>query len=304
MNNPETKTQYFICSNEFEFDGSDDCMYLGEMCRVDQEGLAGSDGVRLSFGPDNKLIKKEYSSDYTFEKQWEEMALTEKEKAFTYQEFPIQVPGHFQEDPKGLHHLCGPVPDGFSVPILEGTLVTYLGMLSKDDPLFSWLGFDLHLVHPNFLGDGEPIHLDYSNPIAPVFINKEELEQDSFCDKEMMEGYSPIGIYDKMQIRALATNSTGAIVPEKFRKVKESMETGEGCFGVPHWDLNPFFPKCPKTGKSMKPLCFFSGVGVAMQTELPDDFEGNRDDLFYDNGMHQFFFNPESKVLTAVVSFS
>lgn len=274
------------------------------MCRVDREGLKDTYGIKLTFDSIGKLIKKEYSDDDTFEKEWEDIPLTEKERGFTYQEFPIRIPGHFQEDPNGLHHICGPVPEGLIVPTLEGTVVTYLGMLSQKDPSFSWLGFDLHLVYPNFLEEGGPVHIDYSDPMAPVFINKEELENDGFCDKELMEGYSPIGIYEKKQISALRTNCTGTLLPEEFRKVKEQMEGGDGHFGVPKWDLDPFFPTCPKTGEKMRALCYFIGIDVKLQTELPEDFEGNTDDLFFDGGIHHFFFNPESKVLTASASFT
>jgi hypothetical protein len=76
----------------------------------------------------------------------------------------------------GTHQLGGELPSEFKMP--ENNCVTsfqYLGYVDNRDLQFQWLPFKLHLTCPIYL-NFEQVFLDYSDPLRPSIINREEVE--------------------------------------------------------------------------------------------------------------------------------
>ena len=93
-------------------------------------------------------------------------------------------------DNKGNHTIGVKAPSSLEIPSLDTSPVVYFGKISKQESYLPSLDFDLHLVCPTFLNFTEPISLDYSNPDKPIFIHKDQIENNDFCDKEFEEAQS------------------------------------------------------------------------------------------------------------------
>jgi len=278
------KTQYFI--DGIEFDGSEDCIYFCELTRMNKECAKSALAFnKLTFDKNNKLVKKERFWEGKLD---EIMPLTDKEKDFKFIDFSIKKSGHLMTDSKGINHFGGEIPNDFTVPKLEGTTVSYLGMINKEDNTFDWLDFDLHLICPTFLDFSTPINIDYSNPKKPVFIDKEKIEDNDFCDKKAMKDIEPYALYTKQNFSFNETNKRNVI--EK---------STEGYYGIPDWDHEPFLPYCVKTGKNMKFILNTVWINSKLISEIPESInQGEESDLFFSDGNLHIFFQPESKVLT------
>lgn len=285
------KIQYFL--DGIEFDGSDDCIYFCELTRMNKEAAKSALCMnKLTFdSATNRLIKKERFWEGKLDK---EIPLSEGEKKFEFVDFPIKTPGHLMTDSKGVNHFGGHSPKHLIIPRLEGTTVSYLGMISKEENSFDWLDFDLHLVCPTFLDFTEPISLDYSNLDKPIFIHKDQIENNDFCDKEAMKSIDPYAFYTEQKFSFNQTNKRNVI--EK---------STEGFFGIPDWDHEPFLPYCPKTGKKMKFLLNTVLINSKLISEIPESInQGGTTDLFFNDGNLHIFFQPESKVLTYFAQYS
>lgn len=90
----------------------------------------------------------------------------------------------------GIHQIGGRKPDKFNFP--ENDFLgnfQYLGFLSKLDPWFGWLPFNLHLICPIYLNI-DRIFLDYSNPFSPTLISpKNTAEISSEYDELTTDSY-------------------------------------------------------------------------------------------------------------------
>ena len=269
-----------------DFDSSEDCIYFCELTRMDKKAAQSSlSHVKLTFDTSNQLIKKER---FWKGKLDETIAQTSEEKTFRYIDFPINTPGHLIQDNKGMNQFGGEIPNDFKMPSLKGTVVSYLGKISKEEPSFSWLDFDLHLVCPNFLDLSTPIHLDYTNPSAPIFLNKESIENNEFCDQEAMKNSDSHAIYSKQSFSFKPTNRRDSI-----------SQPTEGFYGVPDWDHQPFLPYCPKTHKKMKFVLNTFSVSCELLSKIPSSInQGGDTNLFFGDGNLHIFFQPESKILT------
>ncbi|WP_459213149.1 hypothetical protein [Aquimarina rhabdastrellae] len=285
------KIQYFL--DGMEFDGSDDCNYFCELTRMDKEATKSALCFnKLTFdNKTNKLIKKERFWEGKLDK---EIPLTDSEKKFQFIDFVIKTPGHLMTDSEGINYFGGDSPENLIIPKLNGTTVSYLGMISKEEKSFDWLDFDLHLVCPTFLDFSEPISIDYSNPDKPIFIDIDQIENNDFCDLEAMKNIDPYAFYTKQNFSFRKTN--------KRNVVEKSIE---GYFGIPDWDHEPFLPYCSKTGKKMKFILNTVWINSKLVTEIPDSInQGGDSDLFFSDGNLHIFFQPESKVLTYFAQYS
>ncbi|CAL2103481.1 conserved protein of unknown function [Tenacibaculum sp. 190130A14a] len=285
------KTQYFL--DGIEFDGSEDCIYFCALTNMNEEAAKSALAInKLTFDHrTNKLIKKERFWEGTLD---EEIPLTDNEKQFQFIEFDIKTPGHLITNSKSINHFGGNCPEQLIMPTLKGTTVSYLGMISKEEKLFEWLDFDLHLVCPTFLDFTEPISIDYSNPNKPVFINKDKIENNEFCNKEAMKSIKPFAYYSKQSFSFSNTN--------KRNVIKKSIE---GYCGIPDWDHEPFLPYCPKTGKKMEFVLNTVWINAKLISEVPESInQGGDTDLFFSDGNLHIFFQPESKVLTYFAQYS
>ncbi len=176
----------------------------------------------------------------------------------------------------------GECPDFFKMPEFEFVTFQYLGFLSKKDPAFNWLPFDLHLTTQIYLCY-EPFFLDYSNPNSPTVIKPNYLNQ------------SPVRGY------ADYINLNTEIVFEKtfFRtkKVNKYSVNTFGHTGVPAWTQSPEIPICPKANKPMKFLFQTCGLQKIKRANIE-----NQDRYMYtDIGDIFVFFEPDSKVICYLI---
>ena len=281
-----SKEQYFL-DNDFEFKNNDiDCQYFCELSCIDEKTAETTLAyVKLSFDDSLKLIRKERFFEG---KLGEVCKLTEEEKKYTYLETPINKVGHLTNDKNGINQFGGNPPKELEIPMLDGTTVSYIGTISKNEKTFPWLENDLHLIAPTFYNYDEPIFVDYSNPILPKFINKEIIEENDFCDKEAMLNINPIVSYSEHRYNFETTNINAYIDKPTC-----------GYFGVPGWDHQPILPYCPKTGHKMKLLFYTHGIHESkLLSEVPEEInQGSEEDLFFGGGSFHVFYCPESKVI-------
>lgn len=289
-NQGQNRTQYFL--DGMEFDGSQECMYFCELTCMNEEAAQSTVcHQKLTFDGSNKLIKKERYFEGDLD---EDVPLTEAEKEFVYHNFPVQTPGHLMTEQFGRNHFGGEIPQDLTMPSLEGSTVSYLGKIAKDQEVFDWLDFDLHLVCPTFLDFSMPISIDYSNPQRPIFVDKESVEQNDLCDKEAMKSIEPFALYSKQYFSFKATNQVHFIE-----------ESTEGYFGIPDWDHEPYLPLCPKTGNKMKFLLNLIGSKSILLSNVPKAInQCSETQLYFCDGNLHLFFQPESRVLTYFAQYS
>lgn len=281
------KEVYFVEGIDIEFNHSNDCTYFCEVARINKSAAKQMESaMKLTFDHSDILIKKEV---YYEGEIGEAIPLTEAEKQFKFVNYPVQTPGHLISKKKGIHYFGGNPPEELEIPTLEGSTVCYLGKIDKKEKLFPWLDFDLHLICPIFLDFSEPISIDYSNPLKPVFINKETIEENEYCDKEAMKNIDHYTIYSKQCFSFKPTNKGDYL---------DDLPT-EGNFGVPRWDHQPLLPYCPKTGKKMTFVLRTLGVESKLLSDIPNSInQGNEKEMMFGGGNFHIFFQPESKVLT------
>lgn len=235
-------------------------------------------GIELVF-EDNKLVKAyEYEEGSRRERQ-----LKADEIGLRYKEFVENRLLQLVEDKSGLHQIGGELPNGFQLP--ENNCVVpfqYLGFIDNRDKNFSWLPFKVHLTCPIYLNI-DNVFLDYSNPINPTLINRDEVER------------ADTSYYDDL-------NQTSEIVfnERKISFIEEEEYLGTGHSGIPNWIQYPDIPMCPKSGKRMKFLCQLNGGVTAKRTnvEPKDEWYRNYYEVlnFWGDGDLFVFFEPTSKV--------
>ncbi len=162
-------------------------------------------------------------------------------------------------DENGKHQIGGEVPQDFKIPdneFLAG--FQYLGFIDNSDPLFSWLPFKVHLIHPIYT-DEYSVFLDYSNPNSPKIIDPTDTASSKSAFDEIDKNSKIIWEGVKVSLEA-----------------KEEIDELEsiGICGQPNWLQTDETPTCPKSGKRMKFLCqlgSFSDIKSTYSNVIPTD---------------------------------
>jgi hypothetical protein len=190
-------------------------------------------------------------------------------------------------DENGLHQIGGEVPADFTVP--ENEFIAgfqYLGYLDNSDPLFSWLPFKLHLIHPIYTNDYF-VYLDYSDPTSPKIIAPKNTAASTSAFDEIDK--DSIIIFEGVKVRL---------------EQKEEIDEFEsiGICGEPTWLQEAEIPSCPKSGKAMKFVCQLGSFGEIKATysnvEPEEDTEMYFQNLnFWCDGNLYIFIDPASKTV-------
>lgn len=190
-------------------------------------------------------------------------------------------------DENGLHQIGGEIPTDFVVP--ENEFIAgfqYLGYINQTDPLFSWLPFKLHLIHPIYT-DEQSVYLDYSDPESPKIIKpKNTAESTSAFDE--IDKNSKI-IFEAVKVRLQQQEEI-----DEFETI--------GICGEPTWLQEAEIPWCPKSGKAMKFVCQLGSFGEIKATysnvEATDGMESYFEELnFWCDGNLYVFMEPNTKTV-------
>jgi hypothetical protein len=235
-------------------------------------------GIELVF--ENEKLIKAYDYEAGTRKDRE---LRADEIGLEYKEMEENRILQLVEDLNGPHQLGGEIPDEFQLP--ENNCVVpfqYLGFIDNHDRNFDWLPYKVHLTCPIYLNIGN-VFLDYSNPIRPSIINRDDVEKADTSYHDDLNQNSEI-VFDEM----------------KFSFCDSEGFPGTGHSGIPNWIQYPDIPMCPKTGKRMRFLCQLNGGVNAKRTNVEPKDEWYRhyyEELnFWGDGDLFVFFEPSSKV--------
>jgi len=221
-------------------------------------------------------------SVFTNDGEYIEMTLSQEEIGMPLPNLEPLKTYYIKENKNGLHQLGGEIPLDFKIPENECVVpFQYLGFINNMDPNFNWLPFKFHLICPVYLNFPVMI-LDYSNPLEPIILNKEDLEESDTSFDDYVDSNSEF-IYEEMKFNFVETE-------------------GFGNAGIPNWFQYPSIPICPKTGNCMKFLCLLNdGITVDIKytnISIPDDYYKNYfENLnYWGDGNLYVFFEPTSKI--------
>jgi hypothetical protein len=268
----------YISGWEAHFNGDRECMDLIATQITDQKTAESTgNAIELVFEND-KLVQA-----------WDYEDGARKERPLRPDElglpWPDLAPRSFlqlEENPNGRHQLGGEIPEDFRLP--DNNCVVpfqYLGYINNTAPDFGWLPFPVHLTAPIYLNFYE-LFLDYTDPLHPKIINREDMEDTDTSYEEDLNQDSEI-VFEAL----------------KFDFVRAHDFTVMGNAGIPHWIQGPRIPVCPKSGKTMRFLCQFFGGVPALRTNVEahnEFFRQYYEELnFWGDGDLFVFFEPESK---------
>lgn len=190
-------------------------------------------------------------------------------------------------DVNGKYQIGGIVPEEFKIPSNQFPAgFQYLGFIDNSDPLFNWLPFKTHLIHPIYTNEYF-VYPDYSNPNIPTIIEQQNTEASTTAFDEIDKN-SKI-IFEGIRVSA-----------EKKNKIDE-FDSIAIC-GTTKWLQESETPIYPKSGKPMKFLCqlgSFSGIkstytNIAPIKGMEEYFENLN---FWCDGNLYIFFEPETKTM-------
>jgi hypothetical protein len=217
------------------------------------------------------------------------MGLEHARGLLQYRDAPVHRVYQFAEKENGFHQFGGEVPKELTMPndyFIAPTL--YLGYINSQDPIFSWLKHPLHIVcplHMNF----DAIYMDYSNPLAPKFLNYSELDPED-CPFDGFTADSEI-VYHPVRFNL-----------EPYRDYGTSL----GRAGAPQWTQRPATPRCPKSGRFMRFVfqSHFTGVNAMRNNVIPEskDYRQYYDELVIDGYLY-LFFEPETNVACYIAQY-
>jgi hypothetical protein len=261
----------YLLAWEVLLNGDEQCNNFLATQVTDRETFEYNDsGMELIF--ENKKLKKVYEYDDGKRKLRKKL---KGEKAIAYPKLEPNPALTVEDSTDGVHRLGGEVPKKFRLPQCESAVpFQYLGFIDNRDPHFSWLPFGLHLTHAIYL-DVQEVFLDYTDPLRPSIINKEDVETTGTAHDE------------------LDSKSEIIFEEQKFNFVRDYDFYGSGA-GIPRWIQNPNIPTCPKSGKRMKFVCQFSGGPPIKKKNFESDYITEME--FWGHGDLYVFFQPESKV--------
>lgn len=205
-----------------------------------------------------------------------------------YLDFPSNTPLTLILDSNGVSYLGGK-SESFVIPESpELSKFQHFGIISKHDPAFNELDFDINLTFPLFCDAGELI-LDYSDQNKPKIYNHRE-----FWTDEVYDDLGPNFIieYSKVPI---------SFVPLKGKIIEEE-ELGRAGIFLSDFAYGFNRPLSPITNKPMSFLCQIEGGKEfpVSYTSLPKDrYNYGFDYLeFYSgNGEITIFYENESRLV-------
>ncbi|GAB5564142.1 MAG: hypothetical protein Wins2KO_12050 [Winogradskyella sp.] len=276
----QTEEHIYLAGWEVEFNGDEQCQKFLKTQVVDKK-TANNVWASIDLVFKNGKLVKAYDNE---EGKRTVRELNEKEIGLEFQTLKPNQIFRFVEVDTSKSYLGGDIPDEFKMPDLElKAPFQYLGKLSNTEEAFNWLPSDIHLIAPLYL-DIDKVFVDYSDPLHPKILNKEELE-DTESSYDEIKPNSEL-IYEKV-----------------FITMEKTFDFDNMAFsGVPNWIQNPEIPTCPKSKKTMKFLCQLTD---ALNVKTKTTSISPKDDwskLYYErmnfwgDGDLYIFFEPESKV--------
>lgn len=237
----DDKVQYFS-GWEVSLDESDQCeKFLQTQCVEKQTAFSSSSYIQLNFDRNDFLKSGKLFSDgneVTEGQLLENLQLKFAIGKLKFLDIAANKVYNFNEDDNGQHQFGGDFPKDFRVPSNNLSVpFQYLGYLDNRDQAFNWLPFRLHLICPIYLNIGS-VFLDYSDPLNPTMINREEIEK-ADCSYDELNSDTRI-IFKEVKFKAEFSNE---------------IEYGLGHTGIPNWIQYPDIPRCPKTNKIMRFVC-------------------------------------------------
>jgi len=275
----------YLAGWEVELDGEADCLRFIETQIVEKSTAKNLHTyIELQFGPDKLLKNAKLFSDGEHEGSGnlvEHLQINRAVGKLKHQNWKTNQPYDLLDSETGLNYLGGEIPSDFKIPENKcpGSF-QYLGKLSHKDSAFDWLPFDLHLICPIYL-DIEKVWVDYTDPLNPQILNKEEIENTGTAYNDL---------------------KSDSFIQFEQLKFKTTKVADYGFTGVPKWMQYPEIPVCPKSQKTMKFLCQISDyieIKVAktnVQTEV-DSYKGYFEKMnFWGDGDLFVFFEPKTKI--------
>ena len=271
---------------EVELNGDEQCQKVIQTQMIDKDTAEQiSMAMELVFRED-QLVKA-----YLLEEgQRQDRELLSSERGFRFIDVAPHPIYNLVATDNADSYLGGMPPADFAMPKFDFTApFQYLGKLSKADPAFAWLPFDLHLAAPIYLNFYQ-LFIDYANPKHPEVVNLDELRETE-NPYDDLEPNSEV-VYKRVSIQS--TKST-------------NFEHGIGHTGVPNWIQYPNIPTCPKSNMTMRFLCqlhYENGIKTEWTNVHPKEkgFERYFDHLnFWGDGDLYIFFEPESKVMCFMI---
>jgi hypothetical protein len=273
-NENEKVKRIYLAGWDVELDGGEHCEdFIATQITTEETIKHLSSGIELVF--ENDRLAKAF--DYNDGKK-KVRKLTGKEIGLAFKKYPENHIYQFTEASRGKHQLGGEAPEGFTLPACNSAVpFQYLGYIDNTDSVFHWLPFRVHLTCPIYLNVMN-VFVDYSDPMKPKVINREEVEA---ADTS----------YDELN-----KNSEIVFESTKFNFVEDEEFAYIGNAGIPNWIQASDIPRCPKSGERMKFLCQLNG-GVGVKRSNVDDPGGYFDEMnFWGDGDLFVFFQPKSKV--------
>ncbi|HUH74441.1 MAG TPA: hypothetical protein VLZ75_08525 [Chitinophagales bacterium] len=282
------KTQY-LAGWEIQLDGEEHCYSFIQTQLIDKKTAKNlGTYVELNFGLNNLLCEAKLYSDGRQETSghlYDYLNIKGSIGKLIFKDFKTNHLYALIESNIGINYLGGETPSDFKIPENKcpGSF-QYLGMLSNKDQAFDWLPFDLHLICPIYL-DIDKVWIDYNDPLNPIILNKEEIDNTGSA-------------YDELK------NDSFVIFEQKnFNTIKVAERSlGFGVTGVPNWIQYPDIPMCPISKKTMKFLCQlgdYVDVKVSKTNVHPEDdwYKQYFEEMnFWSDGDLFVFFEPETKI--------
>lgn len=246
-----SKHQY-LSGHGVILDSSELCESFIETQITDKKTAENYDSshIKLTFGEDNLLQEANQYSNGTLEDTPESLKIGLGK--LLHKERRINEPFNFIPSPNGNHKLGGVPPEDFNIPVNKcpGSF-QYLGLISRKDPTFNWLPFDIKLICPIYM-NFDKIWIDYSDANSPVILNPDEVNSLSTDFDEILKPDSYIQ-FEEWPFKTKITKERG---------------NGLGCTGVPFWFKTPDIPRCPKSNRTMRFLCqLFAGEEYLVEVE-------------------------------------
>jgi hypothetical protein len=207
-----------------------------------------------------------------------------------------------EDDDDLPNRLGGSVPKGFKIPETRNPVgLQYIATLTPNGPFLPFLTHPLHVVYPLFVkGHFFRLSLDYSDPMAPVFV-----DQDGFEDAIRLHDLDYSGLKNPSGITygADALDVVLATPYDYDTHVFDKL----GRSGTPAWINSPRVVECPKSGKPMEFVVQFESTDWLLTSMAP--FDGMDPDIvdrfetlnFWDDGVLYVFYAPETKIMTAFI---
>jgi hypothetical protein len=287
------KKEHFLAGWELALDASKQCQAFLLTQAVDEETAMNlPDYIHLTYDDNDLLEDAKIYSEGELETNENLIKFLQAENAIgklKYHNLQIHTSYDLIADKNGLHQIGGEFPANFIVP--KSNLVVpfqYIGLIDNKDAAFRWLPFNLHLICPIYL-NFDFLFLDYTNPLEPLIINKEKVEEYKSSYENDLDSQSEI-VFNEVRFSTQRTFDYGF---------------GVGNAGVAKWIQHPDIPRCPKTNAVMKFLCQFGsgfgddGVMTKRSNILPKDeyYKKYYEKLnFWGDGELFVFFEPTSKV--------